>query len=241
MVDDLNEEPGDLTGFDCPCCKNRGFFWRVSDVGERYCEECSCMITRRNLLRLKHSGLADMVERYSFARWRSTEKWQEEAAHIAAEYAENPCGWFYVAGRPGTGKTHLCTAICSSLIKRGYETRYLLWREFTTQAKAAITDAGKYEELVEPVKKVKVLYIDDFFKTGKGQEPTTGDTNLAFEILNARYNNRRSLTIFSSELQLSAVMDVDEAVGSRIYQMARNHYIDLSDRENYRLNGEGQT
>lgn len=231
----MNEEPGDLTDYDCPLCKNRGFFYRVMDNGERYTEDCSCMETRRNMRYLKESGLADLLGRYTFDNWECSKKWQRGVANMAREYVEDPNGWFFLCGRPGTGKTHICTAICGELMKKGYRTRYLLWRDFSVQAKAVVNDEETYQNLIRPYKAAKVLYIDDFFKTGKGQDPTVGDTNLAFELLNSRYNDDSKITLLSSELTADRILEIDEALGSRICQRAKNFYADLSEKENYRL------
>ena len=89
--------------------------------------------------------------------------------------------------------------------------------------------------MVEPLKRVKVLYIDDLFKTGKGQQPTTGDVNLAFELINARYNDSRLLTVIASERSINEILDIDEGVGSRIYERAKEYYADLRGRKNWRM------
>lgn len=174
------------------------------------------------------------MDRYTFDRWQTKQEWQRKVKGMALDYVENPSGWFYMAGRPGTGKTHICTALCGALIEKGMEVQYLLWRDFSSRAKAVVTDDEEYQRIVEPMKRVKVLYIDDLFKTGKGQEPTTGDTNLAFEILNSRYIQGKP-TIISSELTVKMILDIDEAIGSRIFEMSKEHYADLSDRDNFRL------
>lgn len=233
-ADRLNQEPGDLTGYDCSECMNRGYIWKVSDFGELYTEQCRCVIQRRNKRYLRESGLESVAERYTFEDFRASERWQDELLRMARGYAEKPEGWFFLGGRPGTGKTHLCTAICTELMRKGHQTRYLLWRDFSARAKAVVNDPT-YDDIVEPVKKARVLYMDDLFKTGKGQEPTTGDVNLAFEIINARYNDEKKLTIISSELNIRRIMEIDESIGSRIYQRAKGHYADLSKMQNYRL------
>lgn len=234
LAERANRVPGNLSGMDCPLCMNRGYFTRVSDEGYRYSEECSCMSKRRSLDRIKRSGLSELLERYTFSAWNDSQSWQVGLKAAALSYVDDPSGWFYLAGRPGTGKTHLCTAICGELIENGYEVRYLLWRDFSARAKAVVNDEETYQHLVSPMKTVPVLYIDDLFKTGKGQQPTTGDVNLAFEILNSRYNANFP-TIISSELAVKDLLAVDEAVGSRIFERAKNNYADLSDKENWRM------
>ena len=86
-----------------------------------------------------------------------------------------------------------------------------------------------------------VLYIDDFLKTRHGALPTDGDINLAFEIINARYNNRALRTIFSGERGLNEIMELDEALGSRIYQRCGKYKLKIGwgEGRNYRTREEG--
>lgn len=235
MAELSNRQPGSLTGLDCPLCLNRGYSIVVNSQGNRVAKDCSCMKQRRTLKYLEKSGLAKVLNIYTFDTWQVKEQWQLHLLTVAKDFAERPKGWFCVTGRPGTGKTHLCTAICGELLQKGMEVRYLLWRDYSTQAKAVVNDQDAYLELMEPYKRVKVLYLDDLFKTGKGQEPTTADCNLAFELLNARYADPDKLTIISSERTMGNLLDIDEAIGSRIYERSKDHYVDTSGRKNWRM------
>ena len=80
------------------------------------------------------------------------------------------------------------------------------------------------------------MYIDDLFKTKQGASVTAADINIAFEILNYRYINDM-LTIISSEKTLREILDIDEAVGSRIYEMAQGYILNISadPAKNYRM------
>lgn len=235
-VDAYNREPGELGGADCPICHNKGRYMILTDDNEIRIRECRCMAQRRSLQYLERSGLSKVLDVYTWDRWECRERWQEALKERAMDYAKNPEGWMIISGRPGTGKTHICTAVCGDLLKAGYEVRYLLWRDFTTRAKAVINDSVAYSGMMGTYKTVPVLYLDDLFKTGgKTSEPTTGDCNLAFELLNARYADPDKLTIISSELNVDRILSIDEAVGSRIFERAKNHCMDLSDRQNWRL------
>lgn len=230
-----NKDRGNLEGYDCPECLNRGYFRRVDDQGRSYNEECRCMVTRRNRARIRRSGLSDMLSRYTLESWQVKEIWQKKAADLVRRYAAGPSGWMLVAGPPGTGKTHLCTALCGMLMESGVDTRYMLWRDVSVRAKAVVNDEESYNRLIDPLKKVRCLYIDDLFKTGKGQEPTTGDVNLAFELLNSRYNDSKKLTIISTERDVEELLSIDEAVGSRIYERSKDFYLPLAGKKNWRL------
>jgi len=235
MAEYENRMPGNLTGYDCPLCLNRGYFADVrEEAGHfyRFHRECKCMKTRRSLRAIQRSGLAPLLDRYTFDAWQEQEPWQRRAKELAVAYAENPEGWFVMAGSVGAGKTHLCTALCGKLLERGISVRYVLWRDLAVRAKAAVNDGEAYQAIVAPLKRVQVLYIDDLFKVGN--KPTGGDVNLAFELLNHRYNSSLP-TVISSELTVEDITSIDEATGSRIYQRSRDHYIALRGRKNWRL------
>ena len=230
-----NQQPGTLEGLDCPVCQNRGLFHRVDEHGRRYVEECACMARRRIEKAMERSGLSELLTRYTMDSWQAQEPWQAKTAGLVWRYVEKPAGWFFLSGPPGTGKTHLCTALCGLLMNQGLAARYMLWRDVSVQAKACVNDEAEYQTLIAPLKRARVLYIDDLFKTGKGQQPTTGDLNLAFELLNARYNDSRLLTVLSSERSLEEILELDEAIGSRIYERTKGYYVDLRGRQNWRM------
>jgi DNA replication protein DnaC len=236
----LNQMPGKLEGFDCPLCRNRGFSYiatpgALPGIAYLSTRDCECMVRRRNERRIERSGLQDLLTRYTFDTWRTVQKWQGQALNLAKQYAEGRCGWFLAAGQSGSGKTHLCTAICAELLNAGLDVRYVLWRDMSIQAKAVVNDDEEYQRITSPLKQVKVLYIDDLFKVGRGKEPTSGDVNLAFELLNARYNDSSKLTIISTERSMEDLMDIDEAVGSRIYERSKSYRLDFSDKPNWRI------
>ena len=238
-ADRYNTIPGNLTGYDCPLCLNRGYHYFVDESGGRYpglkTRDCECRVKRRNIRRIEQSGLKDLMQRYTFDTWQTPQKWQASALRLAKQYAEQREGWFLAAGHSGSGKTHLCTAICAELMNAGLSVRYVLWREMSVQAKAVVNDDEEYERITAPLKQVRVLYIDDLFKVGRGKEPTPGDVNLAFEILNARYNDQQKLTIISTELSIDDLLDADEATGSRIYERSGKYYLNFANRANWRL------
>ena len=113
----------------------------------------------------------------------------------------------------------------------------MLWRDEAVVLKYLVGDNVEYSNKINYFKNAYVLYIDDFLKTKKGEMPTAADINLAFEILNYRYNNKKLITIISSERTIDEFSDIYESVGGRIYQKTMLHYIniDIDKNKNYRL------
>lgn len=233
----INKTHGKLTGYECKTCLNRGYMAVVSDSGEIAIRQCKCQKVRRSIRILDKSGLSGMVSRCTFALYREDTPWQADAKRMAQEYAENPDGrWFVASGNAGSGKTHLCVAICRELMLRGNETRYVLWRDEATRMKAVANDRLAYDEMVNPLKTVPVLYIDDFFKVGGSRKVSDAEINLAFEILNARYNDREKITVISTERSMGELLRIDEALGSRIYERGKGSMLELYGSEkNWRM------
>jgi DNA replication protein DnaC len=225
----LNDQVGNLKGVDCQACKNKGYV--AESRGDcLVMVECECMAKRRSLNRIEKSGLSGLIERYTFGAYMEEEGWQKNAKQKALEYVESGRGkWFVISGTPGTGKTHLCTAIASALMDDGHELRYMLWRNDAPRLKAMVNDRDAYEAELGKLKSVDVLYIDDFFKGGV----TEADVNLAFELINERYN-RQLRTIISSERGVESMLDIDEAIGSRIYERSKGFCVKMPEK-NWRL------
>ena len=226
----LNDLSGNLDMIDCSICKNKGYVAYVED-GDLHTRECECMAKRRSMKRIQKSGLTDMLEHYTFESYETPEAWQDKAKRKATDFVVNGVGhWFVVAGTPGTGKTHICTAIAGELMNAGKEVRYMLWRSDAPRLKACVNDRETYEREMRSLREVDVLYIDDFFKG----TVSDADINLAFELLNNRYNSRRLITIISSEKTVEQILDIDEAVGSRIYERSKGYCI-ITPNRNWRL------
>lgn len=234
-ADTLNQETGKLKYTDCPICKNKGYVAEAR--GESVvCVECRCMAKRRSMALIEKSGLKDMVNTYTFSRYTADEDWQKRIKAKAAQYIQDGEGkWFVIVGTPGSGKTHICTAICTKLILAGKETRYMLWRTEAPRLKALVNDREAYEHEMKKLSTVPVLYIDDFLKGSVSD----ADINLAFELLNNRYNARKLMTIISSEKSIEQICDIDEAVGSRIYERARDYAL-TTPKVNMRLRRQGE-
>lgn len=239
QCDNYNKEEGKLEGYDCPKCKNKGQMMVLRD-GHQVVQYCECMEIRKTMRRLEQSGLKDLMINYTFERFKVQSDWQKRAKEMALDFLDNHENkWFFIGGQVGCGKTHLCTALVVEFINAGNAAHYMLWRDEIVPLKASVMDDEAYEKAIRKLKEIKVLYIDDFFKTERGKMPTTAEINIAFEILNYRYNNRDLITIISSERLIDDIIDIDEAVGSRIYERSREHCLVIQyDRtKNYRLNG----
>lgn len=233
QCDQLNRETGNLAGYDCPDCFNRGFAWivRNEEIIQRMCH---CTEIRSSMRRISQSGLAGMLDSCTFQSYNTGDfPWQELLKQAAQRFVLDCNGkWFYAGGQVGSGKTHVCTAIVGELLSQGMSARYMLWRDEVVQLKACVNNDAEYGRLINPLKSVDVLYIDDLFKTG-GKDPTDADVNIAFELLNHRYINKNLVTIISGERNMDELLAIDEAVGSRIYERTKEYCLIVPRKSEY--------
>ena len=227
----LNAERGNKGYLDCPLCNNKGYIAFVDENYSVFTKECDCMARRRSLKSAKESGLSEMLGIYTLDNYQMPADWQKNVYTKATAFIGDPSGWFIISGCPGSGKTHICTAICGALIDAGKETKYFMWREMAPKLKALVNERELYEAKMDKFKETDVLYIDDFFKGNI----TAADINLAFELLNSRYNSRSKITIISTERTVEDLIEIDEALGSRIYERSKGFYIQTPPHTNWRL------
>lgn len=187
------------------------------------------MAKRRSLRKIRQHGMSDMLTRYTFETYQTPDKIRERILNAAKKFCGSDVGWFYLAGQSGSGKTHICTAICASMIEQGKETNYMSWRDESRQLKAMV-NLPEMDAPMERLKKTTVLYIDDFFKGGMSD----ADLRLAIEIINARYNDLRLRTVISSEMSLEQILAKDESLGGKIYERSKG-YVLQAPSENWRL------
>lgn len=240
-IESLNKTAGKLTGYDCPKCLNRGQYAIPKDGGGVSFAECDCMKIRRFVTRAEASGIHDVLKK-TFEAFEDSELWQTTIKQGAISYADKGNGWLLFCGQSGSGKTHLCTAVCRHLLLAGKEVRYMPWRQDIRKLKGSSKEPAAQAEDLKKYQEAPILFIDDLFKVSKSTDgscyPPVADVNLAFDIINYRYAKRLP-TIISTERSPAELVDIDEATGGRIIEMAKcsTYCIEKKPGRNYRLRG----
>ena len=109
----------------------------------------------------------------------------------------------------------------------------MAWVDTIKELKQSSMDKEIYNKLINKYKTVEILLIDDLFKGGVSE----ADVRIAFEIINHRYINKLPILV-SSELTIKEILNRDEAIGSRIYEMAKGFICEVKGNgteNNYRL------
>ena len=210
--------------YDCPICHGEEVIF-IEET--RRTQRCICSEIRNNLVKLYNSGaVGKKIDTFTFDNFKAEEPWQKHIADTAKNFLDDPeAVFFFIGGQMGCGKTHICTALFVEMLKIGINGLRMAWRSNAQKLKAKANEAD-YLESIRPYKEIELLYIDDFFKTQRGAKPTPADVNLAFELIDYRYNNSM-LTIISSERLLSEIIELDEGTGSRIVELSKKHCINI--------------
>lgn len=232
--------------FDCKKCNNTGFIPVVEVDGYRFSfmlEVCECNKVHKQIAYMEASGLSKTLLRNTLDNYIAKEIWQKKIKDLATKYIKEGFElkrWFVLTGSSGCGKTHICTAIVKELFNRTIPCVYMVWDSEVVMLNAEVFNATAYTNRMNRFKLAPVLYIDDFFKpVGASKEPSVSDIKRAKELLD--YRLREDLpTIISSELSINEIIEIDTAVGGRIYQLARDYCVDIRGIDkNFRLKKRG--
>jgi DNA replication protein DnaC len=119
------------------------------------------------------------------------------AYDIACAYVEQPRGWLYLYGPPGSGKTRLAACIANELASRGIRTTYASTPGLIAYIQAgfpadAVPSAGQRRLALQ---RVPLLVLDDL-----GTEHVNEFSRAELgDLLNQRYNRELPTIITSNE------------------------------------------
>lgn len=224
------------------CNPETAWEWR-----DTYSKTCECVRQKKMERLMKSSEITDEFRNLGFQNFVTEGKPQVicDAYECALEYFQEfevirntRSNSIALLGQPGSGKTHLLTAISNNLMRRkNVPVLYFPYVEGFNDLK---DDFDKLEAKLERMKQVEVLFIDDLFKPVKGKpRATEWQVEQTYSVVNYRYLNHKPILV-SSELTVDELVDVDEALGTRIYQMCQDFTVVIKgDRKilNHRLVG----
>ena len=204
-------------------------------------KECECRSLRIAEEKLKASGVSEEFRNKTFNNFNYEKNLEVMEAFMKAKsYSKNfdniketRKNSMMFLGQVGSGKTHLAMAISNSLLDKGIGVIYMPYRDSITNLKQSIRDAENYQREINIYKNSQTLIIDDLFK-GK---ITESDTNIMYEIINYRYFKNLPI-IVTSEKTVDDLIEIDEAIGSRLYEMSKNYIATMmGENLNYRIHG----
>ena len=208
------------------------------DTGAQICHQIRLFGDYVGGIRTAHHGKAAGGGHNGFAKGRNDGHQGHKQGLKQPDVAENQAHGEIEGGSHLREHLH---RFRQQFLLEGKQVVYMMWRDDIAKIKGlAAYYPDERQQMIDHFKTADVLYIDDLFKTGRnvdGSEPkpTAADINAAFESINYRYNNPALLTIISSELNEDELLDIDEAVGGRIFERSKSFSIAKDRSKNYRI------
>ena len=169
------------------------------------------------------SGISRAFAGRTLDKMEAKDEETKSAIDTCRDYCENGKEKnLIITGRVGTGKTSLAIGTANLLLKKGIRVRYVGYRELVGEVKPLAMDPKMREKAMAKYKNIQVLVLDDLYKSNI----TDADLALIYEIINHRYMNCKS-TVVTSEKTIKELMNIDEAIASRLAEGSAEYYINL--------------
>lgn len=226
-----------IIDYKCTKCKDR-LFVELSDGSYAPCE---CRQLRIAEDKLKASGISEEFRKMRFENFNYEKSIEVMEAYAKAKsYSKNfkviraaRRNSMMIMGQVGSGKTHLAMAVSNLLLDKSVGVIYMPYRSIITKIKQCITDEENYQREIRMYKEAQVLLIDDLFKG----RITESDINIIYEIVDYRYFKNLPIVV-TTEKTIDDLLSIDEAIGSRLYEMSKDYVITMKGKElNYRMYG----
>lgn len=223
--------------YKCDKCKDMLFI----ELEDGSFGPCECRQLRIAEDKLKASGVSEEFRNMRFENFNYESSLETMEAYATAKSYSKSFGEIRVArqnstilmGQVGSGKTHLAMAISNTLLDNSVGVIYMPYRSIITKIKQSITDEENYQREINRYKEAQVLFIDDLFKG----RITEADINVMFEIVDYRYFKKLPVVV-TTEKTIDDLLEIDEAIGSRLYEMSKNHMVTMKGNKlNYRVYG----
>ncbi|SDW12331.1 DNA replication protein DnaC [Marinococcus luteus] len=254
---------GRETEHQCSICKDRTG-WLENVEGVEKWVICPCIRERRTQRLLQFSEITESFRNVTFGQFQTDNVDPQVASMKKAALAyysnyqdlrkqrENS---MLIMGVPGCGKTHILTALSNNLMQRkkiqdenGQQSVSVQYFPYVEGFNDLRDDFTLLERKMKRMKKADVLFIDDLFKpvkqwTKDGYQriprATAWQIEQMYAVINHRYLNHLPILV-STELIMEELVDVDDALASRIVQMCKSFLVTITGPKNdlnYRLKG----
>ncbi len=190
--------------WDCKLCEDDGYI-----DGSL----CSCVSKQLIKLRYKNSNISALLDYQNFKSfdlslysdfeqgYKSPKYYANLNYKFALAFCENFSKSYeniFISGRPGTGKTFLCSAIAKRIIDKGFSVIYMTSYNLIKEYKDIQFD--KLDKKVSDYIDCDLLIIDDLGSENKSDY----SRSVLFQIINDRINQKKS-TVISSNLSIAEI------------------------------------
>ncbi|HEY3990365.1 MAG TPA: ATP-binding protein [Acidobacteriaceae bacterium] len=206
--------------------------------GDRVAAVCSCRLARQALRRLERANIPRRHEHATLQSYESVETTGSHEtmlnAHFKAhqfvlDYPHNTDGrGLMLVGDAGRGKTHLAVGVLRALIEeKGCQGLFCDYADLLKQIQNSYNSRSETTEyeLLRPVMEAEVLVLDDLGST----KPTTWVLDTVAQILNSRYNQKRTTIVTTNFANLPPATSPtkEDTLGDRIGERMRSRLAEM--------------
>ena len=157
------------------------------------------------------SGISPSYQTMTFNAYQcSKTDTESRKARLEAMKASENGSCLILAGKPGTGKTHLAVAIALRAMEHGHQAVFRLVSSMLDEIQSAISIRGDYEGLMRQFKTVPCLVLDDI-----GHENmTSARASYLHQIIDYRYREN-----------LQTIVTTNALTPSKLYELSGEDFI----------------
>lgn len=183
----------------CPECSRIAHEKAKVDAA-RYAAEAAAIARQK---KIEWAGIPIRFRSRSFENFEANTSAKRECLDAAVGYVESflerkqEGATMVLSGMPGTGKSHLATAMCMALIDQGWSVRYLNALDAIRAIRGTWKrDAEKSEaQIMSELAGVDLLVIDEV----GAQYGTEGEQIIMFDIINRRYQDMAPMVLLTNQ------------------------------------------
>lgn len=178
--------------------------------------------------RAEASGIPARFARATLSTWTPADQLQSAAKTVVQGWCDGMTkephdgGGLLLTGAPGLGKTHLaCAALVEVMKRTAMAVAYASWPDTLTKVKAAFGSARTQPDLLEALKGVQVLALDELgVRAGSEFDATT-----LFDLIDYRYREALPTIVCTNLTAKEFVPVLGERVADRLREMTRTVYL----------------
>lgn len=188
-------------------CDGAGWFMKQVNNNEFQLVKCDCGIAGESFEVRQLSKELDVLSNRIFDNFsinrpyidlpdvnaKTQRKMVEIAFHKASQFAQQPKGWLYIHGKPGTGKSHLAAAIANHNKHR----MTVIYRSMPTLMDLIRENSNQLDTFINQISDAQMVIIDDI---GADNKPTDWAEARIFTLINCRVDKP---TVFTSNYDVS--------------------------------------
>ena len=148
----------------CPICHDMKFIIPVANGVSGRAVPCRCyedvLAAQREQALWRNGRLPPVLQRMTFQNFVAASRNQSIALAHCREFARNPQGWLLLAGKSGSGKTHLAAAVANARLVQQQPVSFANTADLLDVIRSAY-DSHTYDETFRAICEAPLLILED--------------------------------------------------------------------------------